>query len=388
MIKLLKVLLVDDEKFILKRLAETIDWNSLGMEVVAQATDGNIALELYNKHRPDIIITDIYMPKMTGLELAQKVRRLSAECEFIILTAYPNFEYAKEAIDYFVASYQLKPIKNSVLIDLLVSLKSKIEQKRTCLRNASNLSSPIAKTEQAFPTLSEEQITAVINALKTKDNTSIQKSVNTFFTEFEISKAPIKHIINEISALIYMIEKKLVQSTVLMNSIFLRQLNPSKELSNMTEITDIKIWLKTFFEQLLNSQTFYAYINSRPIVQRTILYIVQHYPERITTNTVSELFSVSSEHLTRLFKADVGKTFVKYLVEYRISIAIFLLKNTNYKIYEISNLVGYPNVIYFNKIFKTITGAKPSHYQKSRETNYMKSSENSKKIEEYLPNPM
>lgn len=362
---MLKVLLVDDENIILKCMVETIDWESVGFEVVAQASDGKTALELYKQHHPDIIITDIYMPQMTGLELAREVRKLSSETELIILTAYSDFEYAKQAIDYGIASYQLKPIKNSDLINTLLNLKSKIETRRFD-KSATDLSA--SKTDFDIQSLlfSDAQIKTVINAVKKRDMVTIQKITDNYFAKFKSCGAPIKPLIDDVSGLTAIIRKEVVQSTTLMDSMFNRRFKPFGEISHITDISDVEAWLKDFFKTIIDSAAFYTYLKARPIVQRAIIYIMEHYSEKISTQTVSDLLMISPEHLTRLFKADIGKTFMTYLVEYRIKIAVDLLKNTNYKIYEISNMVGYSNVMYFNKIFKSATGNTPSHYQNPR----------------------
>lgn len=362
---MLKVLLVDDEEIILKCMVETIDWESIGFEVIAQASDGKTGLELYKKYQPDIIIADICMPQMSGLELAQEVRRLSSETEFIILTAYSDFEYAKQAIDFSVASYQLKPIKNSDLISILLNLKAKIEKRRAIEADAVNSSETVSDSDAHFSPFSDEQIKSVINAVKVQDMASIRNILDEYFTEAEKSGASTKYLIDDVSGFATIIEKEVIQDPTLMQSIFGRQVKPFTEISHMHNIQDIENWLRSFLESIINSTTLYPYLNARPIVQRAITYIMKHYSEKISTKTASDVLLVSPEHLTRLFKSDIGMTFMDYLVEYRISIAIDLLKNTNYKIYEVSNMVGYQNVMYFNKIFKSITGNKPSDYKTS-----------------------
>jgi|GEM_PF-365005 len=104
----MKILIAEDEPLCLKNL-ETLDWASLGIKTVLTAEDGKIAYETALREKPEIILSDIQMPKLNGLELAKKLSINLPESRFIILTAYNNFNYAQEAISSGVFSYILKP---------------------------------------------------------------------------------------------------------------------------------------------------------------------------------------------------------------------------------------------------------------------------------------
>ena len=98
---LLKVLLVDDEPFILQGLKILIDWEQEGFEVVKTAADGAEALEYLRGQQVDLIIADIKMPVVTGLDLLEKIRlEKISDAHFVILSGYADFEYARRAIRY------------------------------------------------------------------------------------------------------------------------------------------------------------------------------------------------------------------------------------------------------------------------------------------------
>lgn len=113
--KLLRMMLVDDESLILRGLKETYDWQSMGFEIVGTALDGDIALELLDEVKPDIIMTDISMKRMSGLELMEEVRRLRPDVEFMVLSAYRDFEYAQTAIRNGALQYLIKPLDDEEL---------------------------------------------------------------------------------------------------------------------------------------------------------------------------------------------------------------------------------------------------------------------------------
>ena len=98
---MLKVIIVDDEQFIAQGLQALIDWNAAGYEVAAVLSDGQEALEYIKKLPVDLVITDVMMPKMTGLELLETVRRENlSNAGFVILSGYSEFSYAQKALRY------------------------------------------------------------------------------------------------------------------------------------------------------------------------------------------------------------------------------------------------------------------------------------------------
>ena len=124
-----KVMLVDDEKLIIEGLKNIIDWNEIGLEVVDMALNGKEALDKFTENKVDIIITDINMPRMTGLKLIKNIRDINLETKFIILTGYDEFSYAKEAIKYGVENYILKPINEEELKETLIHIVKDLEKK-------------------------------------------------------------------------------------------------------------------------------------------------------------------------------------------------------------------------------------------------------------------
>ena len=125
-----RVLVVDDEKYIRKSIINRVHWKECGCEIVGEAADGNEALELATLHQPEIIITDIRMPGMVGLQLAQKIASEHPHVKVIIISAYSDFEYAKKAIRYGVREYLLKPVNEKELEETLLRLGKEVEQER------------------------------------------------------------------------------------------------------------------------------------------------------------------------------------------------------------------------------------------------------------------
>lgn len=119
---MLKVLIIDDEPNVRRGLKTIINWTNYGYSVCGEAIDGIDALSKIEKLEPDLILADIKMPYMNGLELIQKVREKGIKCKVIILSGYSDFDYAKRAIQFGVSSYLLKPIEEKELIEIITEL--------------------------------------------------------------------------------------------------------------------------------------------------------------------------------------------------------------------------------------------------------------------------
>ena len=105
------MIVVDDERFVRMGIVGETDWASLGCEVVGEAENGLDALELVHEKNPELMICDIRMPKMNGLEMLKKLREEKNPVQVIFLTAYSEFSYAREALKLYAFDYLLKPVR-------------------------------------------------------------------------------------------------------------------------------------------------------------------------------------------------------------------------------------------------------------------------------------
>lgn len=126
----LKVFLVEDESVVREGLRDNIPWQQFGYQFVGEADDGEMALPLIRKTRPDVLITDIKMPFMDGLSLSHIVGQEFPEMKIIIISGYDDFEYARQAIKEGVEQYLLKPVTRRTLQKALTEVKEKIESEQ------------------------------------------------------------------------------------------------------------------------------------------------------------------------------------------------------------------------------------------------------------------
>ena len=149
---MLKVLLVDDEPFILQGLQILVDWEKEGYEIVAALSNGKEALDYLRSHEVDLIISDIQMPVMTGLELLETIQKEKiSNARFAILTGYDDFSYAQRALKYNSMDYILKPVQKKDILALL--------------RNVSNLDKEVKEKEEARQKMEDAYLARNVIAL-------------------------------------------------------------------------------------------------------------------------------------------------------------------------------------------------------------------------------
>lgn len=127
---MIKVFLVEDESIVREGLRDNMPWQQQGYQFVGEASDGEMALPMIRKLKPDVLFTDIKMPFMDGLALSRIVSQEFPDMKIIILSGYDDFEYARSAIRVGVEQYLLKPITKSTMTKVLSELRVKIEAQR------------------------------------------------------------------------------------------------------------------------------------------------------------------------------------------------------------------------------------------------------------------
>ncbi|MDY3917918.1 MAG: response regulator [Candidatus Limivivens sp.] len=126
-----KVLLVDDEALIREAISENIHWEELGYRLMASCKNGREAMEMIRQDPPDLLLTDINMPYIDGMELTRMVYEEYKDTKVVIISGYDEFEYAKQAVKYQVMEYILKPITPQEMTETLLRIREKLDERRT-----------------------------------------------------------------------------------------------------------------------------------------------------------------------------------------------------------------------------------------------------------------
>lgn len=124
------IMIVEDEHLVRQGIASLVDYEQFGMQVIAQAENGREAWQKFQENPADILLTDINMPQMNGLELAKLVRDQAPKCHIVFLTGYDDFDYARTAIKLGADDYLLKPFSKDDVEEMLAKLQTKLDKER------------------------------------------------------------------------------------------------------------------------------------------------------------------------------------------------------------------------------------------------------------------
>lgn len=128
---MVRMVVIDDEYYIRTGIRDAIDWKSINVEIVGEAEDGEQGLELILAQKPDLVLTDIRMPFMDGLELIEKISDSQIGCGVIVLSGFDEFEYAQAALRHGVLDYLLKPIDKAKLKETVQKACQTIRNRRS-----------------------------------------------------------------------------------------------------------------------------------------------------------------------------------------------------------------------------------------------------------------
>jgi two-component system response regulator YesN len=141
----MKLLILDDDIQIREGIQHSIDWAHIGIDEVKSAGDGVSGMEIASFFRPDIILSDVRMPGINGLDFLREIKKILPHSKVILVSGYDDFEYLQKAIKYKADAYELKPVKVQNLINLVEEMKKKIITERESAASAETNESPMYK---------------------------------------------------------------------------------------------------------------------------------------------------------------------------------------------------------------------------------------------------
>lgn len=393
-----KVLIADDEPIIREGIRESVEWSSLQMEVIAEAEDGEEALELALENSIDILLVDLNMPIMNGMTLIKQIRKQLANCKIIIITGHDEFKYAQEALRLSVTDYILKPVDPSSLKKVLVDVRKEIEtnvKQEQYLEIASNqisknykllregfcrdwieghLSDSEIKKQLEFlelPVRSPKLLTVIQcpdyyankPLMNEKDKQVFMFSIETIISD---ELKPFTHLIFRDDADFFII--------ILWDCV------PGETMDKLkNSVKDhLKFTINIAIEPLADcmnaigngyiqcKQLVHKESNVSPVVKRAKQYIETHFTEpTIALELVAKDLQVSPVYLSRIIKQELGTSFVSLVTNLRMKRAIQLLNTTELPIVEIAEQIGYDTQHYFSTSFKKVIGVSPIKYRKN-----------------------
>lgn len=402
------VVVADDEDELREAVCTMIPWEALGFHLVGNASNGLDALELVERLEPDLLLTDIRMPFISGIELARQVREIRPAMHIAFLSGFDDFEYAKQAIQYNIISYMLKPLTMDGLAAELKAIHEKIDARYAGLRRADSAHADraaliiplvLARYENA-PENVETRLrqTAVdCGLLRGTDDRStlvvmaaaldgpvdyeagftqlVEQSANKYLRHFVFygcgrAVALLLGNPSDFEEYLHILADEICQlaDRALGRS---ASVGVSREFARFSDLNDA---YKQAIEALRAAADGEGGVSftadarkTGSLCERALEIIEQHYmDEDLSLASLSAMLDVSPNHLSACIKKSEGETFINILVRRRMETAQTLLLTTDLQIQEIARRCGYTDQHYFSYCFKKYSGTSPVALRRAR----------------------
>lgn len=387
---LYKVLVADDESIILNGIKNCIDWGSLGMEVVATASDGEQALEAIERLNPDLCLLDVHMPFVDGLTVAKLYLKRRPDGIVLFITGYDEFSYAQAAVNTGAIGYILKPVDEEELLCAVKKASELMESRRRVdlliYNNLDTLreiffhdwlsgitSSKDAKDNLTFYGICLKGEVAVLFVRFYKDREDEFLSGKALQKDMDLIKQEILMLVDRFCP--YFLMRPDDKTIVVVHSILGDDGWIDFPLRLGDKLDDNGIHAEILHRQVESMEDVpaaYREMDEKtnllerlsPIVRLLKQYIDQNYKNPVMSlKSFAKAHKTTSSYISRQFKQEMGQSFVDYLTFVRISMSIPFLKKPHIKIFEIAEFVGYNSQHYYCEVFKQKMGITPSEYR-------------------------
>ena len=388
----MKVLFVDDEKIIRDGIREIIRWDELGCELMETADSADSAIQAMQKERFDLVITDICMQKMTGIELAKRISRIKPDTKIIILSAFEDFSYAREAIEIGVMKYMLKPVTPE---ELETAVREAMDQVQSDMQLASRITESEKFVNIYRPQLVKDFWRALLQREITEQNDLEQKmklaGINAdsptlccIMVKAELSEKVEEHILQRtVQSAEEVLEKCLecIGYGAGQAVIITEKLSDNEKMIRLHNRIE-NIWgtpvriscghqVSNYLELSASLEAAIMRIPGRQknavedLVAESVKLIEQNIGnEKFGVNEITVALHISLSYLSKIFKKHLGVTCIEYITQKRMEKAKELLIHTAMTQEEIAHAVGYTNVHYFSMLFKKQLGETPGQYRR------------------------
>ncbi|MBP2031977.1 two-component system response regulator YesN [Clostridium algifaecis] len=351
-----KVLIVDDDKvsrYILRRYKK---WNKFNFSIEGEACDGKEALKKLTVLKINLVITDIRMPGMNGIEFLSEIKKTKYNniC-VILLSTYSDFEYAKQGIRLGAFDYITKPINDKMLDEALKRAemyldKNVIEEEKKSLEE--NITSYYSKNSfnELLLLITAGDYEAIVEGQKLFKNISYIRDNNLLKIELVFNNLLLRlqEEIFEIWPWLKFFQNIIVDETIVSSeSIEKIETGFIENIKNMVQL------VRKFELHQTDS-----------LIKITCEYILQHIEEKISLEKISIETHTSKDYIGKLFKQATGYNLKQYVINVKMEHAKYLIKLGYYKNYEVCDKLGYSSVDYFCRLFKNYTGYTPMEFRK------------------------
>ncbi|WP_425058349.1 Regulator of RpoS [Sporomusa carbonis] len=355
-----KVLIVDDDKTVRYMLKRFKKWDGYGFCIADEACDGKEALKKLSSGSFDLVITDIRMPGMTGIEFLHELKVRKMDICLILLSTYNDFEYAQQGIRLGVFDYMTKPVDDNILSEALERARKHLDEKKLLHLRLEKEKKLIDESLALYYPKSEEK--KLVDLLFMGSDEVFAEAENIFservprldqdlFKIRMLFEKMTQNITEEIYKDFPWLEK--IESMTL-NIVF----------NHLKTIRDVKLAFLRYMRNMLEVIKKYELHHKDGIVKKTCQYVMDHVEENITLEDVANEVHVSKSYIGKLFKQKAGYNFTDYVTKVKMEHAKALLRTGDYKNYEVSERLGYSSPDYFCRLFKQYSGCTPLEFRK------------------------
>jgi YesN/AraC family two-component response regulator len=352
------IMIVDDEQIEIDYLRGILSKHPLQFNLVAEAVNGRQAVNEAFDKKPDLIIMDIVMPVMDGIEAARIIKSKHEKTIVVLNSAYSEFEYAHKAVNLNLEAYLLKPAEESEIVE---TLKKLLDIGRFRENDEFEEFNSHTMTAIDYPYRLTDQIN---EALSSSDGLLLDKSIEVFKRYLVENQTNfIEHKLFVINAIFSCMKtiKKIFPGDLcsLVNSEdHLRKIVQSKHWKEMY------LAVEDFFSVLsLVFRNFY--LSSSNVSDLIENYIDNHFTKRVNLKQLAEIFHFSPSYLSKKFHEDKKITISDYLNLKRVEFAKYLIENSTLNINIIAGKAGFASATHFNRVFKRLTGENPTDYKRN-----------------------
>ena len=349
-----KLIIADDEALIRAGLGLRNDWKDIGFEVVAILEDGSDVLKYLEEKRADVVLADISMYQVSGLEVAKVINEKYPWMKVVLLSGYREFEYAREAVRCRVYEYLLKPIDDEKLNSVFRQLKSELDtvkREELLMENFEKMEymrilEVANRVVSAVLGEKEEKWIAYVYLRSVMNNTSPENR---------------KVIVDKILSKLLERTREIAPRIALELERKLQEMNYSHHVDDKNDLLGILSWTNDqIASYALGAGSKH---NSDDGMIKACNWIENHLGEEFTYQDVADFVHLSPRHFIRRFQKAVGETFSDYVFKMRMEVAKKLAEDNTVNLDDIGVMVGYRDGKYFKSLFKMYTGFSVKEYR-------------------------
>lgn len=358
-----RVVIIDDEPWTRDVIKSLGEWETLGLEVVGEASDGEYGLALIGQLKPEIILTDVRMPHLNGIDLLERLRSEGNPAKVIIISGYDDFSYTRSAFKLNANDYLLKPVKPEELN----------EQLRRCVEELNAQHQSYTQSEfdlEGFMNVEwvndyfvlRNKASECLYADDTETLRALFKRIDSLVTERAGAAIPEKLIICIYYDLLSGLQRFIVSSGYRIDDVYAGR-ETSFVFSRGCTIEQILSHVLELYNAASHGVSNLIKTRGRVDVRKIESYIAENYLSGLTLEQTAERFYISKEYLSKIFRSTAGESFADYNATLKMGKAKELISR-GIPLKEIGLMVGYTDQAHFYKAFKKRFGVTPGEMQR------------------------